>query len=380
MRGGWGLLLLLGAAAAAAPVTGGGTGTATASPRGPGEPCGVYTPGCARGLRCIPRPGERAPLRALLRGTGLCRPLRARPAATGPPAGDSPQEGAPPTPPPPADGKEELETAPCRGHLAAVLQELRAGLYRSAAAIFLPNCDTRGFYRPKQQPRGSRGDGAPPPPPPEDTMAQDERETLLALQQALSEEQFQTLKYLLGGQLPLGQLGPATRPQICSLLLQRFPGRALQLSADLLRRIGRHDLIRLYRLPGAEDEAPPGEKAPSGCGEAAAGRGGDPPPVASSPASGRARRLTEKELMQLAQKLGKEWQEVGIACLGLEKSRLDQIREDNPRSAVMQSFEMLLEWQRREQHEATAPRLCACLAPARLDPQILDVLQSFHGD
>ncbi|NXF60863.1 CRADD protein, partial [Ciccaba nigrolineata] len=211
-------------------------------------------------------------------------------------------------------------------------------------------------------------------------MAQDERETLLALQQALSEEQFQTLKYLLGGQLPLGQLGPATRPQICSLLLQRFPGRALQLSADLLRRIGRHDLIRLYRLPGAEDEAPPGEKAPSGCGEAAAGSRGDPPPVASSPASGRARRLTEKELMQLAQKLGKEWQEVGIVCLGLEKSRLDQIREDNPRSAVMQSFEMLLEWQRREQQEATAPRLRACLAPARLDPQILDVLQSFHGD
>ncbi|XP_054663166.1 insulin-like growth factor-binding protein 6 isoform X2 [Grus americana] len=143
-------LLLLAEAAAAAPVAGGGEGgpgTAAASPRGPGEPCGVYTPGCARGLRCIPRPGERAPLRALLRGTGLCRPLRARPAATGAPAGDTPQEGPPATPPPrppPADGKEELET------------ELRAGLYRSAAAIFLPNCDTRGFYRPKQC-RASQG-------------------------------------------------------------------------------------------------------------------------------------------------------------------------------------------------------------------------------
>ncbi|XP_074714114.1 uncharacterized protein LOC141938972 isoform X2 [Strix uralensis] len=368
MRGGWGLLLLLGAAAAAAPVTGGGTGTATASPRGPGEPCGVYTPGCARGLRCIPRPGERAPLRALLRGTGLCRPLRARPAATGPPAGPVPRAlGRCPA------GAAGRAVPQRRRHLPPQLRHPR--LLPAQAVPGLPGTEAGAVL-----PRGSRGDGAPPPPPPEDTMAQDERETLLALQQALSEEQFQTLKYLLGGQLPLGQLGPATRPQICSLLLQRFPGRALQLSADLLRRIGRHDLIRLYRLPGAEDEAPPGEKAPSGCGEAAAGRGGDPPPVASSPASGRARRLTEKELMQLAQKLGKEWQEVGIACLGLEKSRLDQIREDNPRSAVMQSFEMLLEWQRREQHEATAPRLCACLAPARLDPQILDVLQSFHGD
>ncbi|XP_055556028.1 insulin-like growth factor-binding protein 6 [Falco cherrug] len=128
------------------------------APRGPGEPCGVYTPGCARGLRCSPRPGERAPLRALLRGTGLCRPPRPPPATAGP-AGDSPQEGAPATPPPgppPADGTEELDTAPCRGHLAAVLQELRAGLFRSAAALFLPNCDTRGFYRPKQC-RASQG-------------------------------------------------------------------------------------------------------------------------------------------------------------------------------------------------------------------------------
>ncbi|XP_037230588.1 insulin-like growth factor-binding protein 6 [Falco rusticolus] len=76
-----------------------------------------------------------------------------------PPPGDSPQEGAPATPPPgppPADGTEELDTAPCRGHLAAVLQELRAGLFRSAAALFLPNCDTRGFYRPKQC-RASQG-------------------------------------------------------------------------------------------------------------------------------------------------------------------------------------------------------------------------------
>lgn len=40
--------------------------------RAAGEPCGVYTPGCARGLRCVPRPGERTPLHALLRGKGVC--------------------------------------------------------------------------------------------------------------------------------------------------------------------------------------------------------------------------------------------------------------------------------------------------------------------
>uniref|UniRef100_A0A8D2LCJ2 IGFBP N-terminal domain-containing protein n=1 Tax=Varanus komodoensis TaxID=61221 RepID=A0A8D2LCJ2_VARKO len=42
--------------------------------RASGEPCGVYTPGCAPGLRCVPRPGERAPLHALLRGKGVCSP------------------------------------------------------------------------------------------------------------------------------------------------------------------------------------------------------------------------------------------------------------------------------------------------------------------
>lgn len=37
-----------------------------------GESCGVYTPSCALGLRCVPRPGERTPLQALLRGKGIC--------------------------------------------------------------------------------------------------------------------------------------------------------------------------------------------------------------------------------------------------------------------------------------------------------------------
>lgn len=215
-------------------------------------------------------------------------------------------------------------------------------------------------------------------------MSRGERETLLALQRALTEEQFQTLKYLLEERLPLAELRPATRPDLCSLLLQRFPGQALRITADLLRQIHRHDLIRLHQLPGTED---PGEKGEAGGPSAPLGRGKEDEgrqPVslltASSPLSLRPRRLTEKDLIQIAQKLGKEWQEVGIGYLGLERSRLDQIREDNPRNVVMQSFEMLREWRRREKQEATAPRLYACLAPASLDPEVLDLLQSFQGD
>lgn len=40
--------------------------------------------------------------------------------------------------------------APCRMHLAAVMLELKAPLYRSGEDIFIPNCDTKGFYRKKQ--------------------------------------------------------------------------------------------------------------------------------------------------------------------------------------------------------------------------------------
>ncbi|XP_069735124.1 ankyrin-3-like [Phaenicophaeus curvirostris] len=227
-------------------------------------------------------------------------------------------------------------------------------------------------------------------------MAQGERETLLALQRALTDEQFQSLKFLLEEQVPLGLLLPATRPDLCRLLLQRFPGQALRVTAELLRQIGRHDLLQKYQLPGAEDEATNGSSKnenandssknedANGCSknEDASGcsKNEDAHRVSSPRAFSAPRRLSEKELMQVAQKLGREWQEVGIVCLGLERNRLDQIREDNPRSVVLQSFEMLREWRRRHKDEATASRLWACLAPASLDPELLDLLQSFQKD
>ncbi|KAH0628996.1 hypothetical protein JD844_010709 [Phrynosoma platyrhinos] len=49
-----------------------------------------------------------------------------------------------------SDAKEDLDTAPCRMHLAAILQELKAPLYLNGQDIFIPNCDTKGFYRRKQ--------------------------------------------------------------------------------------------------------------------------------------------------------------------------------------------------------------------------------------
>ncbi|XP_060128164.1 insulin-like growth factor-binding protein 6 [Zootoca vivipara] len=144
-----------------------------------GESCGVYTPGCAPGLRCVPRPGERTPLHALLRGQGVCvaggggrNQTKAAPAAgdgweENRHAGQSTAEPLLLQSQDPlqevtvgktqlqqlslsSDTKQEHDMAPCRRHLAAILQELKAPLYQNGQDIFIPNCDTKGFYRRKQ--------------------------------------------------------------------------------------------------------------------------------------------------------------------------------------------------------------------------------------
>ncbi|NXE99711.1 CRADD protein, partial [Menura novaehollandiae] len=212
-------------------------------------------------------------------------------------------------------------------------------------------------------------------------MARDERATLLEVHQALPEEQFQSLKFLLEERVPAGLLLPASRPELCRMLLQRFPGNSLHVTAGILRQLGRLDLIQRFQLPLEEQTLGEAPREPNGNpsdarGDAAPGcRPGGIPAPSTNP-----RRLMEKDLMQIAQRLGREWQEVGILCLGLERSRLEQIQEENPSNPILWNFEMLREWRRREKHEATASRLQSCLEPARLDPGILDLLQSFQGD
>ncbi|NXM82525.1 CRADD protein, partial [Oenanthe oenanthe] len=212
-------------------------------------------------------------------------------------------------------------------------------------------------------------------------MARDERATLLEVHLALTDEQFHSLKFLLEGQIPAGLLHPASRPELCRILLQRFPGNSLRVTARILRQLGRLDLIQHFQLPLEEQipEETPWEPS------------GDTSKVRGDPTSGcrpgaipappvNPQRLMEKDLMQIAQRLGKEWQEVGILHLGLERSRLEQIQEENPGNPVLWNFEMLREWRRRERQEATVSRLRSCLEHARLDPGILDFLQSLQGD
>ncbi|XP_051914347.1 insulin-like growth factor-binding protein 3 [Hippocampus zosterae] len=110
-----------------------------------GEPCGVYTLSCAKGLRCVPPPGERSPLQALLRGRGLCvKQIRTGPTERPHPTGPHPSRSS------------DSEKAPCRKLLNSVLRGLQLTIIQSHRDIYIPNCDTRGFYRQKQC-RSSKG-------------------------------------------------------------------------------------------------------------------------------------------------------------------------------------------------------------------------------
>uniref|UniRef100_A0A3Q3DHA9 Insulin-like growth factor binding protein 6b n=1 Tax=Hippocampus comes TaxID=109280 RepID=A0A3Q3DHA9_HIPCM len=107
-----------------------------------GEPCGVYTLSCAKGLRCIPPPGERSPLQALLQGRGLCvKQIRTGPTERPHPTGEH---------------THTFLCAPCRKLLNSVLRGLQLTVIQWDRDIYIPNCDTRGFYRQKQC-RSSKG-------------------------------------------------------------------------------------------------------------------------------------------------------------------------------------------------------------------------------
>ncbi|XP_016376486.1 insulin-like growth factor-binding protein 6b [Sinocyclocheilus rhinocerous] len=110
-----------------------------------GQPCGVYTLSCAKGLRCVPPPREHSPLQALLQGRGSCAKQ----------SGTSPTERPRPTGPHPSNSGE-IDKAPCRKLLNTVLRGLELTIFQSDRDIYIPNCDTRGFYR-KKQCRSSKG-------------------------------------------------------------------------------------------------------------------------------------------------------------------------------------------------------------------------------
>ncbi|XP_066210253.1 insulin-like growth factor-binding protein 3 [Saccopteryx leptura] len=173
-----------------------------------GQACGVYTERCGAGLRCQPQPGEPRPLRALLKGLGLCTngtaaellraPLRpSLPApANGSESEEDPGAGTTDSPALPdthrvpdsvlhpgpikmdtikkgqnrdsqrykvdyeaqttdtqnfsTESKLETEYGPCRREMEETLSLLKFQNSLSPGGVHIPNCDKKGFYKRKQ--------------------------------------------------------------------------------------------------------------------------------------------------------------------------------------------------------------------------------------
>lgn len=166
-----------------------------------GQSCGVYTERCAQGLRCLPRQDEEKPLHALLHGRGVClneksygeqtkierdsreheepttsemaeetyspkvfRPKHTRISELKAEAvkkdrrkkltqskfvGGAENTAHPRVIPAP-EMRQESEQGPCRRHMEASLQEFKASPRMVPRAVYLPNCDRKGFYKRKQ--------------------------------------------------------------------------------------------------------------------------------------------------------------------------------------------------------------------------------------
>ncbi|XP_053725159.1 insulin-like growth factor-binding protein 6a [Synchiropus splendidus] len=102
-----------------------------------GEPCGVYTQTCARGLRCVPPEDDPRPLRSLLDGKGSCRNISSIESTAAVLTEDSETTVVP-------------EEAPCRKALMALLKGFDGQLFKPHHEVYLPNCDKQGFFKKKQ--------------------------------------------------------------------------------------------------------------------------------------------------------------------------------------------------------------------------------------
>lgn len=69
------------------------------------------------------------------------------------------------------------------------------------------------------------------------------------------------------------------------------------------------------------------------------------------------RQVSDQELMKVANQMGKRWKQIGIQYLGIKKSHLEQIEEENPGNVPMRAFYMLVGWRNREKEKATASQL-----------------------
>ncbi|XP_043558018.1 uncharacterized protein si:dkeyp-97b10.3 isoform X1 [Chiloscyllium plagiosum] len=86
--------------------------------------------------------------------------------------------------------------------------------------------------------------------------------------------------------------------------------------------------------------------------------------------------ITEKQLMQFAEKLGSNWQVFAISCLDLQSQDIDKIKDQNA-SPTMQIFYMLQKWKNNESGNATPSNLRKKLIDANIEPEARILLEGF---
>ncbi|XP_032887061.1 uncharacterized protein LOC116979588 isoform X2 [Amblyraja radiata] len=86
--------------------------------------------------------------------------------------------------------------------------------------------------------------------------------------------------------------------------------------------------------------------------------------------------ITDKQLMQLAEKLGNNWQIFAISCLGLESQDVMTIKNENE-LLTMQIFIMLQTWRNKELNNATPSNLHEKLSQANIASDARIVLEGF---
>ncbi|XP_064009018.1 NACHT, LRR and PYD domains-containing protein 1a-like [Pogoniulus pusillus] len=87
------------------------------------------------------------------------------------------------------------------------------------------------------------------------------------------------------------------------------------------------------------------------------------------------KKLTDQQLMVIAQKFGRQWKEIAIECLQMEMKDIEQIQATEE-GVNMQKFLVLSKWRDREQNKGTAEALYASLRE-KASYEILQTLQGF---
>ncbi|XP_038075870.1 uncharacterized protein LOC119743520 [Patiria miniata] len=87
--------------------------------------------------------------------------------------------------------------------------------------------------------------------------------------------------------------------------------------------------------------------------------------------------VTEKALSWLASKMGADWEQIGIQCLGMSKNDIFQCKADNPYTVQNQIFSLLNKWRCRSGYNVTYAQLFEMLLQFQeFDKNILEEMQT----